>query len=46
MRLRHIPGAEEQIAESPYVIQEPQANKGRWGEVFGNDNPIQIEVGM
>lgn len=46
MRLRHIPGAEEQIAQSPYVIQEPQANKGRWREVFGNDNPIQIEVGM
>lgn len=24
MRLRHIKGAEEQIAESPYVIQDPQ----------------------
>lgn len=46
MRLRHIPGAEEMIAESPYVIQDPEKHKGRWAEVFGNTNPIHIEVGM
>lgn len=46
MRLRHIPGSEEEIAASPFVIQEPEKNKGRWKEVFGNDNPIEIEVGM
>ena len=46
MRLRHIRGAEETIAESPYVIQEPELHKGSWNQVFGNDNPIQIEVGM
>ena len=45
MRLRHIRGAEETIAESPYVIQEPELHKGSWNQVFGNDNPIQIEVG-
>ena len=46
MRLRHIRGAEETIAESPYVIQEPELHKGSWNQFFGNDNPIQIEVGM
>lgn len=46
MRLRHIPGAEEQIANSPYVVQEPETKKGKWHEVFGNTNPIEIEVGM
>ena len=46
MRLRHIKGAEEEIAESPYVVQDPQSLKGRWHEFFGNDNPICIEVGM
>lgn len=46
MRLRHIPGAEEEIAASPFVIQEPKKNRGRWNEVFGNNNPIEIEVGM
>ncbi|MCU6801511.1 tRNA (guanosine(46)-N7)-methyltransferase TrmB, partial [Alitiscatomonas aceti] len=39
MRLRHIKGAEEQIAESPYVIQDPQGLKGKWHEFFGNQNP-------
>ena len=46
MRLRHIKGAEEEIAESPYVVQDPQSLKGRWHEFFGNQNPIRIEVGM
>lgn len=46
MRLRHIPGAEETIASSPYVIQEPSIHKGTWHQVFENTNPIQLEVGM
>lgn len=46
MRLRHIKGAEETIAASPYVIQEPESCRGRWAEVFHNQNPIRIEVGM
>ncbi len=46
MRLRHIPGSEEEIANSPYVIQNPENKKGLWKEVFGNENPIEIEVGM
>ena len=46
MRLRHIKGAEEEIAESPYVVQDPQSLKGRWHEFFGNDNPIRIAVGI
>ena len=44
MRLRHIPGAEEQIAESPWVVQTPQAYKGHWSDKFGNENPIHIEI--
>ncbi|NCB91755.1 MAG: tRNA (guanosine(46)-N7)-methyltransferase TrmB [Clostridia bacterium] len=46
MRLRNIPGSKETIAESGYVVQEPEVQKGRWKELFGNDHPIQIEVGM
>ena len=46
MRLRHIPGSEEMIAESPYVVQKPEEQKGQWKHLFGNDNPIEIEVGM
>lgn len=46
MRLRHIPGAEQMIEESPYVIHEPKEKKGTWKEIFGNDYPIHIEIGM
>lgn len=46
MRLRHIPGAEETIAQSPFVIQDPQLYKGGWSQLFGNSAPIEIEVGM
>ena len=46
MRLRNIPGADEAFADSPHCIQEPMAEKGRWHLIFGNENPIHIEIGM
>ena len=46
MRLRNIPGAKDAIAESAYVIQSPEENAGKWHEVFKNENPVHIEVGM
>lgn len=47
MRIRHIKGAEEYIEQSPFVINEPQSFQGRWKEaVFGNQNPLYLEVGM
>jgi tRNA (guanine-N7-)-methyltransferase len=46
MRLRNVPGSREAIAESTFAFETPVEYKGKWNEVFGNDNPIQIEVGM
>ncbi|MCI8830229.1 MAG: tRNA (guanosine(46)-N7)-methyltransferase TrmB [Lachnospiraceae bacterium] len=46
MRLRHIKGSEENIGASPYVVQDPKAHRGQWCKRFGNENPIEIEVGM
>lgn len=48
MRLRNITGSREVIAESPYVIQEAvqQECPGTWKKIFGNDNPVHIEIGM
>lgn len=46
MRLRNIPGADEVIANSKYVVQDGKEKKGKWKEIFGNHNPINIEVGM
>jgi tRNA (guanine-N7-)-methyltransferase len=46
MRLRHIPGSEQMVGESPLVIHDPEAEKGRWSRIFGNDQPIRMEIGM
>lgn len=46
MRLRNIPGAEEAIANSDYVIHEAKEYRGKFASLFGNDNPIHIEIGM
>lgn len=34
------------IAGCDYVIHNPQECRGKWHEIFGNDNPIRIEIGM
>jgi len=49
MRLKNIPGARETIAESKYLIPEEEGEwsvKEKWSEIFGNDNPIRVEIGM
>lgn len=46
MRLRNVPGARETIIENQFSIQQPEQMKGKWTEVFQNDQPIHIEVGM
>ena len=48
MRLRNITGSREAIAESPYVVQEALQPEcpGTWSKMFGNENPIHIEIGM
>lgn len=46
MRLRRKPWAKDMLKAHPeYVIPEPERYKGKWNEVFGNDNPIHLEVG-
>ena len=47
MRIRHIKGVEELIAVEPLVIQQPEAYKGKWrSEIYGNDAPLYLEIGM
>ncbi|WP_409302251.1 tRNA (guanosine(46)-N7)-methyltransferase TrmB [Peribacillus sp. SCS-155] len=46
MRLRNKPWAEDKLAQYPqYVVAQPELHKGKWHEVFGNNNPLYIEVG-
>lgn len=46
MRLRNISGSRDVIAVSPYVVKEAQQYRGKWAELFGNTNPVYVEVGM
>lgn len=47
MRIRHVKGSEEYVAKSPLVIQRPEDFKGSFSkEIFGNDRPLRLEVGM
>ncbi|MBQ9699072.1 MAG: tRNA (guanosine(46)-N7)-methyltransferase TrmB [Lachnospiraceae bacterium] len=46
MRLRNVKGSREAIASSQFTINEPEQYKGTWNQVFENNNPIHIEVGM
>ncbi len=46
MRLRNVRGSREAIADSEFTINDFKEYKGKWREIFGNDNPIRIEIGM
>ncbi|HFK6884582.1 TPA: tRNA (guanosine(46)-N7)-methyltransferase TrmB [Listeria monocytogenes] len=46
MRVKHKPWAKDRLEEFPVIyIKNPEDFKGQWHEVFGNDNPIHIEIG-
>lgn len=46
MRLKHVKNADKVVESGVYYINNPKDYKGNWGNVFENDNPIYIEIGM
>jgi len=46
MRLRNVKNKKEIMDNSSYLVKNPCDYKGKWKELFGNDNPIYIEIGM
>lgn len=46
MRLRNIAGSREIIGESGFVVHSPERQKGNWPGIFGNNNPVHLEIGM
>lgn len=46
MRLKNVKGANEIIVKGKYFIGDPYSYKGKWEQVFGNNNKIRIEIGM
>jgi tRNA (guanine-N7-)-methyltransferase len=46
LRQRNKPWADDFLRENTHlVIPNPSEHNNRWSEVFGNDNPIHVEVG-
>ena len=47
MRLRNVKNAREIVDNSSFVVHNPEEYKGKYNkEVFNNDNPIHLEIGM
>ena len=47
MRRRNAKNAHERvIARSGLMVLDPALYKGKWSALFGNDNPIYLEIGM
>jgi len=46
MRLRKVKNALDKLSlNKNYYIENPSDYKGKWNQVFDNDNPIHIEIG-
>lgn len=47
MRLRGRKGIRENLEQQQdLVVLDPREYKGKWAQVFGNDRPVHIELGM
>ncbi len=46
MRLRNVKNKEDILNNCPYLIKNPESYKGKWSNLFDNNNPIYIEIGM
>ena len=47
MRLRKVKNAKERLKKdnNPYFIEDAKVYKGKWKDLFENDNPLHIEIG-
>ena len=46
MRLRNVKNKEEILNNCSFLILNPRDYRGKWRDLFNNDNPIYIEIGM
>jgi len=47
MRRRNVKNADQRIKDASLnVITEGKEHKGSWSKLFGNNNPIHLEIGM
>lgn len=45
MRLRYKANAIPEMRENNKIYFDASVNRGKWKEIFGNDNPIHLEIG-
>lgn len=45
MRIRKKPWARPELEACEFFIEDPPQYKGRWQELFGNNNPMHLELG-
>ena len=45
MRIRFKPWARPELEASKFYIDNPEEYKGKWKELFQNNNPIHLELG-
>lgn len=45
MRLKKVQGAKEIVENSKYTIMKMESHRGKYKDIFNNDNPIHIEIG-
>lgn len=45
MRIRFKPWAKPELEASNFYIDNPEEYKGKWKELFNNNNPIYLELG-
>ena len=46
MEYKKFKDADKIINRSDYMVAKPEENKNKWSQVFGNNNPIHLELGM
>lgn len=46
MRLRNVKNAKEIVSNNKYIINNPKEYKGKYKEIFNNNKPICLEIGM
>ena len=46
MEYKKFKDADKIINRSDYMVAKPEENKNKWNQIFGNNNPIHLELGM
>ena len=46
MRYKTFKDADKIVGRSDYIVSSPASYKNKWYELFGNKNPIHLELGM